>query len=81
MDSIAAGIMGKLPTTTIDVRDMMCAQALALIAQAVERLPAGGLLKVRYNAPDVKQDLLLWARDRSHRVSKQGATTVTLQRS
>jgi len=50
----------------IDVRDMLCAQALAQVAQAVARLPKGGALDVHYNAADVRRDLLAWASDRGH---------------
>lgn len=51
---------------TVDVRDMTCAQALALIAQAVARLAAGTSLEVLYSTDDVKADVLVWARDLGH---------------
>ena len=58
--------MGAPRSTTVDVRDMLCAQALALVAQAVERLQAGETLEVLSNADDVKQDLMAWATDQGH---------------
>ena len=57
--------MGALRSTTIDVRDMFCAQALARVAQAVDRLQAGEPLEVLYNAADVKHDLLVWAQEQA----------------
>ncbi len=52
--------------TVVDVHDMLCAQALARVAQAVAQLPPGGVLEVHYNAADVRRDLLAWAADRGH---------------
>ena len=69
------GIMKGL-STTVDVRDMVCAQALAVVAQALGRLPAGGVLEVRSNAPDVTRDLLAWGRDRGHAIRETTATTL-----
>ena len=63
---MSAGIMGAPTTASVDVRDMLCAQALALVAQAIERLRGGGILDVAYNADDVKRDLLIWARERGY---------------
>lgn len=73
------GIMSGRSAITIDVRDMVCAQALAIVAQAVERLPAGGLATILYNAPDVRQDLLLWARDRGCSIDEQTSGALHLQ--
>ena len=50
----------------VDVRDMLCAQALAVVARAMKPLRAGDALEVRYNAQDVKHDLLVWAKARGH---------------
>ena len=72
--------MDKLPTATIDVRDMLCAQALAVVAKAAEALPSGGLFAVRYNAEDVRRDLLAWALDRGHQVNPVDSTTLRLRR-
>jgi len=54
----------------VDVRDMLCAQALAVVAQALDRLPAGANLNIRYNAGDVRQDLLAWAQALGHDMSE-----------
>lgn len=50
--------------TTVDVRDMLCAQALAVVAKAAERLQPGESLEMLYDTDDVKRDLLAWAKDR-----------------
>jgi hypothetical protein len=52
--------MDGLSAAEVDVRDMLCAQALAVVAQAAGRA-ADGPLAVRYNAADVRRDLLTWA--------------------
>ena len=72
--------MSGLPTATIDVRDMLCAQALAVVAKAIEALPSGGLLAVQLNAEDVRRDVLAWALDRGHQVDPINATTLRLRR-
>ena len=56
--------MSRRSTTTIDVRDMLCAQALAVVGHAAESLKVGEALDIVYNAEDVRRDLLIWARDR-----------------
>ena len=72
------GIMNELPPVTVDVRDMLCAQALALVAQAVARGTAAGEFVVRYNAEDVQRDLLVWAQERGYpaRVDGTGALRI-----
>jgi len=62
---------------SIDVRDMLCAQALAVVAQQLARLTAGGRVAIQYNTDDVKHDLIAWANDQGHRVD--AATPGTLQ--
>ena len=52
----------------VDVRDMVCAQALALVARAAARVPRGDALLVRYNAEDVKRDLLAWSARRGYAI-------------
>jgi len=64
--------------TTVDVRDMACAQALALVAQAMRRLPASQALEVRYTTEDVKRDLLAWANDRGYPISDQPPDTLRM---
>ena len=49
---------------TVDVRDMLCAQALARVAQAMARAAQGEALRILYNADDVRRDLLTWAQER-----------------
>ncbi|MBI4004149.1 MAG: M67 family metallopeptidase [Candidatus Omnitrophica bacterium] len=72
-------IMASLPAVTVDVRDMTCAQALAVVAKAVAGLANGSTLDVSYNADDVKQDVLAWARERGHRVQGASPGHLTLQ--
>jgi len=64
----------------VDVRDMLCAQALARVAKALEPLAAGEAIEVRYNAEDVREDLLVWARGLGHQVSVTGDTTVRIEK-
>ena len=64
----------------VDVSDMLCAQALALVAQAVTRVKPGDAITVRYNAQDVKQDLLIWSDGLGHRVSEPAAATLRIER-
>ena len=61
---MAAGIMAA----TVDVREMTCAQALAVASHAIKGLAVGQTLDVVCNAPDVKDDLLIWARELGHAV-------------
>ena len=63
-----------------DVRDMTCAQALAVVAKAMAQLADGAVLSVSANAEDVKRDVLAWARERGHRVGQEAPDTLTLQR-
>lgn len=65
--------MGEpLPDTELDVRDMLCAQALAQAAGAMARVPRGAALRVLYNAEDVRRDLIAWARDRHYAAQPDG---------
>ena len=73
------GIM-TTPSAVIDVRDMMCAQALAVVARALGQLPDGAALEIRYNTLDVKRDLLLWARDRQLLIEEGDQATVRIIR-
>jgi TusA-related sulfurtransferase len=69
---------------TLDVRDMLCAQALALTDRTIKALPAGGVLALRCNSQDVVRDVQVWAADRGHTVlsteSLDEQVVVTLQR-
>ena len=62
----------------VDVRDMLCAQALAVVARAREPLRTGDALEVRYNAQDVKRDLLVWAKALGYPADASDATTLSL---
>ena len=72
--------MGEPSVVTVDARDMLCAQALAVVAQAVERLAPGGVLQVAYNTDDVQRDLVIWVRERGHRLVAMDAATLRMQR-
>ena len=74
------GGVGALAAVRVDVRDMVCAQALAVLAHAMGGLAAGQSLDLLYNAEDVKRDVLAWARDRGHRVNEPGPETLRLQK-
>ena len=65
-------IMAELPTVMVDVRDMLCAQALAVVAQAAKTLRPNQPLDVMYNAMDVAADLRAWAANQGHSV-REGA--------
>ena len=55
---------------TLDVRDMLCSQALARVAQAAARCQPGHVLNVWINAADVKHDLTVWASQRGAQVEE-----------
>ena len=59
---------------------MLCAQALAVVAQALERLQLGQGLDVRYNAKDVQHDLVVWATELGHPVKEAGSDTLHIER-
>ena len=52
------------PIPPIDVRDMVCAQAMAILSQAVTPLVAGETVTVLMNAEDVRRDVLAWSQHR-----------------
>ena len=60
--------MGKLSSVMVDARDMTCAQALAQASLAIKRVESGAALEVICNAPDVKHDLLVWAKELQHEI-------------
>lgn len=51
---------------------MLCAQALAAVARALAPLQPGDTVEIRYDAEDVKRDLLVFAKDRGHAVLATG---------
>ena len=72
--------MSEPLATMVDVRDMLCAQALALIARAAKSLGPEEPLEVTFNAEDVRRDLLVWAAQRGYDVEPLNAATVRLRR-
>lgn len=67
-----------MPATELDVRDMLCAQALAQAAGAMARVPQGAALRIVYNAEDVRRDLIAWARDRRYAAQPDGEGALRL---
>jgi len=59
---------------------MLCAQALAVVAQAIDRVQIGDAIDVFSNADDVKRDLLLWARERGHPLREGGPGRMSIER-
>lgn len=53
---------------TVNVEGMLCAQALAVVDQALKPLPPGARVDVRGGSPDVVADLTVWAKDRGHQL-------------
>ena len=72
--------MGAPCSTTVDVRDMLCAQALAVVAQALGQLKVGEALQIIYNAKDVKGDLIVWAHEQGHGVHETGTAALRIER-
>ena len=70
--------MSGLSARTVDVRDMLCAQALAVVAKTLARDTAAEEFVVLYNAEDVQRDLLVWAQERRYpaRVGGVGALRI-----
>lgn len=63
--------MSEFSTAPVDVRDMLCAQALAVVARAVAQLAPGASLTILVGAEDVRRDLRVWANERGHAVDAQ----------
>ncbi len=60
-------IMEPMRLREVDVRDMLCAQALAVVAEAMAQLKAGEEgLDVRISTDDVQQDLQAWAKQKQY---------------
>lgn len=74
------GIMSGPSHVTIDVRDMLCAQALAVVAEAMAKLPIGTTVTIHYNTDDVKHDLCVWASERQYRVFEVNDSVLRLER-
>ena len=67
-------------TATVDVRDMLCAQALAVVAQALDRAPVDEGVSVSYNAEDVHRDLLAWAAEQGCLIHEEGPVVLHIRR-
>ena len=74
------GIMDEPCVTTVDVRQMLCAQALAVVAQALARAPIGETLRVLYSTADVEADLLVWAAERRQSAETGGSSMLWITR-
>lgn len=74
-----ADIMSQ-PIVTVDVSGMLCAQALAVVAQAMGRVSLGEMVRVRCDAEDVRRDLLAWASDRGHDVHDDPSSMLRIER-
>lgn len=55
--------MSLIVASTVDVRDMLCAQAIMVVWRACRTLAAEAVLEIVCNAHDVKDDLLIWAKE------------------
>ena len=55
----------------VDVRDMLCAQALAVVAKWAA---PGRVLDITTNAEDVRQDLAAWSHSRQYAFTVTGET-------
>ena len=77
----SGGGVSQPRTTTVDVQDMLCAQALAVVAQALARVAVGEWIDVAWNGDDVRRDLVAWAADRGHRYAEvPNARTLRIRR-
>ena len=64
--------------TSLNVREMTCAQALAVVAKAAEKLPPGEALDVQFSTEDVRSDLIAWALTKSVGVQDAGKELLRL---
>ena len=71
--------MAEFAPVTVDVRDMLCAQALAVVAKAIERFTPGERLDVLTNAEDVRHDLIVWAKSRGYTINANNKHLVILK--
>ena len=67
-------------TQTVDARDMLCAQALAVVAQVLAPLPSGAWILVRYSTDDVRRDLAAWAAERGYGMREATDASVQLEK-
>ena len=64
----------------VDVRDMLCAQALALVAKAIALITMDGSIEVRLNSKDVRQDLQVWASDKGYLIREISSQELIIKR-
>lgn len=64
----------------IDVRDMLCAQALAVVARALASRRMGEALMVSYGTEDVQRDLMTWAQAQGHAAHAAGDGVLRIAR-
>ena len=60
-------MLGKT-TLALDVRDLLCAQALMVVMKGIKEVEPGGTLEIAFNSDDVKRDLMTWATELGHTV-------------
>ena len=63
----------------VDVRDMLCSQALAVVAKAMTPLPPKSKADIIYNADDVRHDLEVWAQSRGYPVSEPNLSILRIE--
>jgi TusA-related sulfurtransferase len=59
---------------------MLCAQALAQIAKAIDAIEVGKRIAVRLNAEDVRRDTVSWVTARGHTLEDKGAEVIWIER-
>ena len=74
------GIMDERQVPTADVRDMLCAQALAVVAGAIGQVEIGRAIEVLYSTDDVKKDVTVWARAAGHETALLTPGTLRIER-
>ena len=52
----------------LDVKDLLCAQALMVVMKGVKEIASGGTLDITFNTDDVKRDLMTWAKELGHTI-------------
>ena len=72
--------MERPAARTVDVRDMLCAQALAVVAKAMAPLPSGTWATVRYTTDDGKRDLVVWAKERGYGIGETADAAVHIEK-
>ena len=60
-------MLGKT-TQALDVRDLLCAQALMVVMKGMKEIEPGGTLEIIFNSDDVQRDLVTWATELGHAV-------------